>query len=153
MTIIKDRIPVYLKLAIEEVDCAGHSGAGRDCEYSIYDPSGVVEGELFIRAKDLDLLKKLHHLRIHPDAESVVSPVAAAGKVVSYLSPGSRLPDTVPRHPGAPLSAASKARDLPPGITAGGLLMEVAEATGTVDPFSVSLFSLLDDLLVPQKPQ
>jgi len=149
MTIVKDRVPIYIKLTIEEVDCRGHSGAGRDCEYTVYDPSGVLQGELFINCKDLDLVKSLHHLRIHPAADSVLSPVASEGKPASYLLSGPPPPSA--RSAPASASNSVKFKDMPTDLTAGGLIMDLAEIAGSMDPFTVSMAGLIDDLLRPQK--
>ena len=149
--VIKDRVPIYLKLAIEEVDCQGHSGAGRDCEYIVYDPSGVIQGELTINCKDLDLVRALHSLRIHPEAGSVLSPVAHEGKPASYLLSGPPPPSVLSSQ--APTSASNsvKFKDMPTDLTAGGLIMDLAEVAGSMDPFTVSMAGLIDDLLRPQK--
>lgn len=147
--IVKDRVPIYLKLAIEEVDCRGHSGAGRDCEYIVYDPSGVIQGELTVNCKDLDLVRVLHSLRIHQAAESVLSPVAHEGKPASYLLSGSHSPSV--RSAPASASNSVKFKDMPADLTAGGLIMDLAEVAGSMDPFTVSMAGLIDDLLRPQK--
>lgn len=151
-----DRKAVFLQLAIEEVGVVSASSNNpwdKVCIYSVYDPSGVLNGDLEITCKPVELEERLGRLRVHGSLPSVflqpvapgpthmtrATPPAASSSSSSAVQPSSR--QYAPR------------RDAPADISAGGLIADLAKSTGTVSPFTQHLADLVDDWLRPQSGQ
>lgn len=163
-TIVRERQYVYLRLAIEEDGSYGGGNGGMDCSYTVYDPTGMLEGNLAISCKDIklgDLLQNLRVVHTQPSVfdRPVVNQSAAAPtpstQVLALPSPekaSSNQPSSPSYRPSASASIVGRRpADVAADVSAGDLIADLASAHGVVDPFTVSLGSLLDDLLRPQK--
>lgn len=152
-----DRKVIFLQLAVEEVGVASASSNNpwdKVCIYSVYDPTGVLNGDLEITCKPVDLEEKLSRLRVHSSLPSpFLQPVApGSGHMPRAASPTPAV--------AAPVATAGQGtrqyaprRDAPADISAGALITELAQSTGTVSPFTQHLADLVDDWLRPQAGQ
>ena len=150
-----DRKAVFLQLAIEEVGVASASSNNpwdKVCIYSVYDPSGVLNGDLEITCKPVELEEKLSRLRVHASLPSPFLQPVAPGP--SHMARAAPPPAAIPATTtGQATRQYSPRRDAPADVSAGALITELAQSTGTVSPFTQHLADLVDDWLRPQAGQ
>lgn len=159
--IVRERQYIYIRLAIEESGSYGGGNGGLDCSYDVYDPSGRLEGNLTISCKDNKLEEMLHSLRVVTSQPSVFERPQAAPAAALPSPAQATSYRTHPQTPATQITPERRATvspvvgrrpaDVAPDVSAGGLIADLAESLGVMDPFTLSMGGLIDDLLRPQK--
>lgn len=122
---------VNLRLCIEESGIVEGYGLSAVRFYTVYDPSGVLGGELEITCRAIDLENKL----------KLIAPVSGLTTgTTSQYAPSSQYRVVNYEKGNLPL-------DMPQGVSAGGLLNTLASAIGVQSETTRFLGELIDDAL------
>lgn len=140
---------VNVRLIVEEGGVLDDSGPCPTKVFTLYDPNGILDGELEMVCTDQQLDGELAKLSPGLSSDPRFGQVNPYNRTTGQYSQAT--PSYQPRVVGASKKLQIAHLEAPPGVTAGGLVDSLATQTGTQSAFTQLLADLVDDILRPQK--
>lgn len=146
-----ERRYVNVRLVVEDIGVIDENGRNSTRMYNLYDPNGILDGDLELVCTEGQLEGEL--AKLSPVIPSTTFPTINRydSNTKSYSTPSYDWRKTSTTSSSGDKSLHIKHLEAPAEISAGSLVDAISKETGTQSVFTRFLVELIDDFLRPQK--